>query len=158
MWGNKIITKKDSYKLTHWKQSPAGTPAVYSYCETRDGAEYPYTVFFGLQYIMQKYMEGRVVTQDKIDRANRLAQVHFGRDLFHKDGWQHILDAHGGRLPLRIRAVPAGTPVPISNVMMTVESTDPECFWLTNALESLLTHVWYSSNVATLSRTVKEDI
>jgi nicotinamide phosphoribosyltransferase len=39
---------------------------------------------------------------------------------------------------------------------MTVENTDPEAFWLTNAVESLLTHVWYSSNVATLSRLTKE--
>jgi nicotinamide phosphoribosyltransferase len=153
-----IITKTDSYKLTHWKQYPTNTEGVYSYFESRAGAKYPYTVFFGLQYIIQEYLEGQVVTQEKIDQADQLAQAHFGRPLFNREGWQHILDEHNGLLPLRIRAVPEGTPVPVSNVLMTVEATDPKCYWLTNAVESILTHVWYSSNVATISRTVKEDI
>jgi nicotinamide phosphoribosyltransferase len=153
-----IITKTDSYKLTHWKQYPTNTTGVYSYFESRDGAKYPYTVFFGLQYLLQEYLEGQVVTPEKLAHAKKLALAHFGRPLFHEEGWQHIIDKHGGRLPLRISAVPEGTPVPISNVMMTVENTDPDCFWLTNALESLLTHVWSSSNVATISRTIKEGL
>lgn len=158
MWGNNIITKTDGYKLTHWKQYPTNTTGVYSYFESRLGAKYPYTVFFGLQYIIQKYLEGRVVTQEKLEKAETLSLAYFGRPLFNRQGWQYIIDQHGGVLPLRIRAVPEGTPVPIDNVLMTVENTDPNCYWLTNALESLLTHVWYSSNVATISRVVKEDL
>jgi nicotinamide phosphoribosyltransferase len=42
--------------------------------------------------------------------------------------------------------------------MMTVENTCPKCFWLTNAVESLLTHVWYPSTVATLSHTTVKTI
>lgn len=38
---------------------------------------------------------------------------------------------------------------------MTIENTDDKCYWLTNYLETLLTHVWSSSTVATLSREVK---
>jgi nicotinamide phosphoribosyltransferase len=38
---------------------------------------------------------------------------------------------------------------------MTVENTDPACYWLTNALESLLMHVWYPTTVASRSRAVK---
>ncbi len=59
-------------------------------------------------------------------------------------------------MPIRIKAIPEGTPVGVSNVLMTVENTAPECFWLTNALESLLTHAWYPSTVATLSRETKK--
>jgi nicotinamide phosphoribosyltransferase len=33
--------------------------------------------------------------------------------------------------------------VPVQNVLMTIENTDPECFWLTNFLETLLVQVWY---------------
>jgi nicotinamide phosphoribosyltransferase len=153
-----IITKTDSYKLSHWKQYPTNTEGVYSYFESRVGAKYPYTVFFGLQYILQEFMEGQVVTPANLDYAKTLSQAHFGRPMFNEAGWQHIIDKHDGKLPLRIKAVPEGTPVPVGNVTMTVENTDPECFWLTNALESLLTHVWYSSNVATISRIVKQDI
>jgi nicotinamide phosphoribosyltransferase len=38
---------------------------------------------------------------------------------------------------------------------MTVENSDPRCFWLTNHLETLLVQVWYGSTVATLSREMK---
>jgi nicotinamide phosphoribosyltransferase len=90
--------------------------------------------------------------------ASKLARAHFGRPLLNYKGWDHIIDKHNGYLPLRIKAVPEGTPVPTGNVLMTVENTDPKCFWLTNAMESLLTHVWYPSTVASLSRTTKEII
>jgi nicotinamide phosphoribosyltransferase len=72
--------------------------------------------------------------------------------------WEHILKKHDGRLPVRIKAVPEGAVVPVSNVMMTVENTDPACFALTNHLETLLSQMWYPCTVATLSRKVKEMI
>lgn len=154
-----VILATDSYKLCHWAQYPAGTEAVYSYFESRRGAEHPYTVFFGLQAILKEYLEGVVVTSDDIDEAEQLAALHFGNSqFFNRKGWEHILSDHEGKLPLRIRAVAEGTPVPTGHVLMTVENTCPKCYWLTNAVESLLTHVWYPSTVATLSRSVKETI
>ncbi len=33
----------------------------------------------------------------------------------HSPGWMYILEKHGGRLPLRIKAVPEGTVVPYKN-------------------------------------------
>lgn len=152
-----IILKTDSYKLNHWNQYPHDTEGVYSYLESRAGATFPYTVFFGLQYVLKRYLEGEVVTGDDVAEAADLARSHFGRDdYFNQAGWARIVDEHGGRLPVRIKAVAEGTPVPTGNVLMTVENTDPECYWLTNAIESLLTHVWYPSTVATLSRSTKE--
>lgn len=150
-----LILATDSYKLGHWSQYPEDTEAVYSYFESRPGAVYPYTVFFGLQSILIRHLTQKVTNED-LAAASELAQAHFGKPLFNYDGWKHIIDAHDGALPLRIKAVPEGTCVPTGNVLMTVENTDPKCFWLTNAVESLLTHVWYPSTVATLSRTTKE--
>jgi nicotinamide phosphoribosyltransferase len=154
-----LMLSTDSYKLNHWQQYPKNTQAVYSYFESREGSEFPYTVFYGLQYILKRYLEGVVVTQEDLEEAAELAEAHFGNaSYFNRAGWQHIIDEHGGKLPLRILAVPEGTVVPTGNVLMTVESTDEKCFWLTNLVESKLTHVWYSSNVATLSRVTKEDL
>jgi nicotinamide phosphoribosyltransferase len=154
---NNIIDATDSYKWTHWRQYPKGTEGVYSYFESRVGANYPYTLFFGLQYIMKRFLEGPVVTGEKLAEANAMAQAHFGGPLFNYEGWDYILNEHGGCLPLRIKAVAEGSRIPINNVMMTVENTDPKCFWLTNALETQLTQVWYPSTVATLSNfTIKE--
>lgn len=151
-----LILATDSYKLGHWKQYPAGTRGVYSYLEARVGAKFPETVFFGLQSILRD-LEGAVVSGRDIHEARELALAHFGTDdLFNRAGWERITTKHGGKLPLRIKAVPEGTPVPTGNVLMTVENTDPECYWLTNALESLLLHVWYPTTVASLSYNTKK--
>lgn len=152
-----IVTATDSYKLGHWSQYPEDTEAVYSYFESRKGAEFNDTVFFGLQAILKQYLEGAVVLEEHVNEAYDLAHAHFGNAaLFNYDGWMHIVNDHEGYLPLRIKAVPEGMPVPVGNVLMTVENTCPKCFWLTNAVESLLTHVWAPSTVATLSREVKK--
>jgi nicotinamide phosphoribosyltransferase len=153
---NNLITDTDSYKLGHWAQLPANTEKVYSYLESRPGAAHPYTVFFGLQYLLKKYFEP-TITQEMLDEALLVLKNHFtDPDLFNREGWQYIIDQLGGKLPLRIKAVPEGTVIPTGNVLMTVENTDPHCYWLTNYVEGLLLHVWYPTTVATRSRATKE--
>lgn len=149
------ILATDSYKLGHHSQYPANTEVVYSYFESRPGATYDETVFFGLQSIL-KDMEGYLVRYEHLSEAFELSNAHFGQRIFNYRGWERLIDKHDGRLPLRIKAVPEGTPVPVNNVLMTVENTDEEFPWLTNAFESLLTHVWYPSTVASRSRSVKK--
>jgi nicotinamide phosphoribosyltransferase len=150
----------DSYKLSHYKQYPDGTENIYSYFESRSGAKFPYTVFFGLQYMIKRYLQGEVVTRRGIDQAAGVAKVHMGgvEGAFNQEGWEYILEKHYGRLPVRIRAVPEGTPVETGNVLMTIEATDPKCYWLPNYLETLLVQAWYPSTVATLSHQVKQII
>ena len=153
-----MLLLTDSYKMTHWRQYPPGTEVVHSYFESRGGL-FRETVFFGLQYLLNRYLAGRVVTREAIDEAEELAALHFGRDgLFNRAGWEHVLGEHGGRLPVSIRAVPEGSVVPGRNVLMTVENTCPECHWLTNYLETLLVQAWYPISVATLSREMKRMI
>ena len=152
-----IILLSDSYKVSHWKQYPPKTTNVYSYFESRGSDDFTETTFFGLQYIIRKYLAGKQVTLDKINEAEDLYKAHFGSaELFNRAGWEHIWMKHDGRLPVRIKAVPEGTKVPVGNVMMTIENTDPECFWLTNFLETLLSQVWYPSTVATVSASARK--
>lgn len=151
---NNIILKTDSYKPTQWKQYPKGTRKVYSYFESRQEGT-PIT-FFGLQQIIKKYFLGQVVTKENVEVARRVFQKHFGRDdAFNYDGWMAIVTKHGGKLPLRICAIPEGLTVGGSNVMFTVENTDDEFYWLTNYVETILSHVWYSSTIATNSRLLR---
>jgi len=154
---NNIILETDSYKLTHHHMYPDDCEVVYSYLEARRGATYPYTVFFGLQYIIKK-LEGVVVTREAIEEAAVLSEAHFGDPtLFNREGWEHILNEHGGKLPVRIKAVAEGTVVPVNNVLMTVENTGGlKTKWLTNVLESILLHVWYPTTVATISHDLKQ--
>lgn len=149
------LLNTDSYKIAHWEQYPPGTNRVYSYLESR-GGRFPETVFFGLQYILRKYLAGPVITQSDLGEAHQLLQMHFGKDLLNTKGWQHIITDHRGYLPIKIKAVPEGTVVPTHNVLMTVENTCPQCYWLTNYVESLLVQVWYPTTVATQSRAVRQ--
>lgn len=148
----------DSYKLTHWKQYPKGTEKVFSYFESR-GGEFPETIFFGLQYFIEKYLTGEFVTRERIDEAEAITGLHLGdKGLFNREGWEYILKEYDGRLPVKIRAVPEGMLIPTSNVLMTIENTDPKVPWLTNYLETLLVQVWYPTTVATLSYRMREMI
>ena len=153
---NNICLLTDSYKITHHYFYPKGTKMIYSYLESRVGAEFNKTIFYGLQYIIKKYLEGKSVTQEKIDEADNLMRTHLGEGIFNREGWQYILDEFDGMLPIEIRAVPEGTPVDVGNVLMTVENTDDKCYWLVNYLESLLLQVWYPSTIATLSAEVRK--
>lgn len=153
---NNICLLTDSYKVTHHYFYPKGTEKIYSYLESRVGAEFNKTIFYGLQYILKKYLEGQIVTQEKIDEADNLIANHIGPDIFNRDGWQYILDEHDGHLPIEIKAVAEGTPVDVGNALMTVENTDDKSYWLPNYLEPLLLQAWYPSTVATLSAEVRK--
>ncbi|KAG8466739.1 hypothetical protein KFE25_008118 [Diacronema lutheri] len=153
-----IMLLSDSYKTSHWRQYPPGTTTVYSYFESR-GGKFAEVTFFGLQYILKRYLTGVVVTAAKIDAAEKIINAHMGQGEmkhFNRAGWEHIVKKHGGRLPIVIKALPEGMTVPVKNVLMTVENTDPECFWLSNYLETLLVQVWYPMTVCTQSREQKK--
>jgi len=159
-WEENILLLSDSYKVSHWKQYPAGTEYVYSYFESRGCVNkgWDSVCFFGLQYFIKRYLLGQVVTKEKIDEAEDIYKDHFGSDLFYREGWEYILNQHGGKLPIAIKAVPEGMVIPNKTVLFTMENTDPKCFWLTNFLETLLVQVWYPMTVCTNSRYQKISI
>ncbi len=149
-----LVLNTDSYKTSHWLQYPPGTTTVFSYIEARGGT-LPYTVFFGLQALLKEYFT-KPVTADDLVLAAEVCAAHGVP--FNREGWQHIVDAHGGRLPVRIRAVPEGTVVPVSHALVTIENTDPACYWLTSFLETALLRVWYPTTVATHSHATRRII
>ncbi len=146
-----ILLATDLYKVTHWKQYPKGTQIVSSYLESR-GGKFPSTVFFGLQYFIKRYLEGQVVTREKIDEAEAKLNACFGgAKYFNREGWEYILEKYDGKLPVSIRAVPEGSDIPTGNVLVVIENTDHKCWWLTNYLETMLGEVGYPISVATQS-------
>jgi nicotinamide phosphoribosyltransferase len=152
---NNIILNSDSYKYSMFNQYPKGTEIVYSYIESR-GGKWDYTLFFGLQAFIKEYLL-EPITQDDIDVAESIITAH--GEPFYKEGWEYILKEHNGLLPVVIKAVPEGTIVPVKNVLVIIENTDPKCFWLTTFLETaLLRAVWYPTTVATNSYESKKII
>ncbi|XP_069999021.1 nicotinamide phosphoribosyltransferase-like isoform X2 [Penaeus vannamei] len=191
-----VILLADCYKTSHHKAYPPGTSSLYAYFESR-GGRFPYTVFFGLQYILKRWLCGPAITKEMVLEAKEVLGTVFKRDdVFNEDGWNYIVEVgngrrafksgmcvvrrvngkehenaqnicfripcfrqrHGGRIPVRIRAVPEGSVVPVRNVLFTVESTDPAVPWVTNFFETLLVQVWYPMTVATVSRIHKQVI
>lgn len=154
-----VIKITDSYKVSHYRQYPPHTTLISSYFEARIGGEYEEVVFFGLQYFLKRYLAGQVITKEKIDDAEKFWSAHLrDKSIFNRKGWEHILNEHNGKLPIKIRAVAEGTVVPESNALMVIENTCPDCYWLTNYLESMLVQLWYSCTGCTISREMKKII
>jgi nicotinamide phosphoribosyltransferase len=147
-----LILNTDSYKASHWLQYPPGMDGMFSYIESRGGL-YDRTVFFGLQSILKEYLTHRV-TDAEIDEARAIFSAH--GEPFNEPGWRHITRELGGRLPVSIRAVPEGSVVPTHNVLATIESTDPQSFWIASYIETLLLRLWYPTTVATVSWHIKQ--
>jgi len=153
--GFNLLLRTDSYKASHWLQYPPGAKKVHSYIEARGGM-FAGGVFFGLQAYLQEYLT-RPITRDDVDEATAIFAAH--GEPFNREGWLQIIERHGGRLPVEIRAVAEGTVVPTRNALLTIENTDPDFYWLVSYLETeLLRAVWYPTTVATLSAAAKGTI
>ncbi len=148
------ILNTDSYKLSHWKQYPPGTDGMYSYVAARGGTA-SHVMFFGLQALLKEYFSQPLTAAD-IDEAEALVALH-GLP-FNRTGFERVLELHGGYWPVRIRAVAEGELVPTGIPMITIESTDPELFWVVSFLETALLRSWYPISVATRSFRAREII
>ncbi|OAJ62276.1 nicotinate phosphoribosyltransferase [Paraburkholderia ginsengiterrae] len=148
------ILNTDSYKASHYLQYPPDASAMFSYIESR-GGRYDRTLFFGLQMLIKEYL-CRPITPAMIDQAKAFFTAH--GEPFNEAGWRHVVEHHGGYLPVRIRAVPEGSVVPTHNVLVTVECDDPRVFWLASYLETMLMRVWYPITVATQSWHLRKTI
>jgi nicotinamide phosphoribosyltransferase len=154
-----ILLDTDVYKHTHWKMIPEDVKYTYAYQESRgvsDKGIPPETLVFGYQYYLKRYLEGQVITEEKIEEAQALMKEIFGTDqYFNEHGWKYILENYDGRLPILITAIPEGTVVPSHNVLMSIQNNDPQVPWLTTFVETLLMRSWYPMSVATTSFGIK---
>lgn len=164
-----ISVLTDSYKATHFMQYPK-SKLFSAYGEFRtplhlegskDAPEEPIDddrfVFYGIRYIVQKYLEHKWTHED-VDKAALFYKTHnagytpfpYPADLFHK-----FVDENDGYFPIRLEALEEGTcahvHVPVFQITASEEYT-----YLCTFMETLLTQVWYPSCVATLSRMVRE--
>ncbi len=151
------LTLIDFYKADHRSQYPKGTETVFSNWTARKSRipEIDAVVFFGLQYAVEEYLVRRW-NRDFFDRPKADVVGRYERRLANAGltvGVEHIEALHDlGYLPLEIRALPEGTPVPIGVPSFVIFNTLPEFFWLTNYLDtSLSSLVWGPSTSATIA-------
>lgn len=156
-FGKNSALKTDGYKPSHSVQYPKGTTFIKSYFESRGGL-FKETTFFGLQGIVETHMT-TPLTRLMVDRAEAIFKIYYGSDkIFDRAKFDYIVDKLDGKWPLKIKAVKEGSTVPTSNILFTIENTDPNCFWVTNYWETILMQVWYPTTVATYSRECKKII
>lgn len=140
----------DVYKLGHQLQFCPGTDYVYSYLQARSDKTFDSTVFFGLQYYLKNYLMTPLTEAMGEEFIEYHTKILGGCPQQTKDRIRALCKL--GYWPLKIKAVPEGSTVPVRNVLMTIESTNPEFYWCVGFVESLLLKVWYPTTVATCSR------
>lgn len=147
-----LILDADSYKLSHFAAYPKNIVGMFSYLEPRIGGE---TIIpFGMQMWIQKTLTKPISTND-IDEAEDFAKKH--GEPFNRSDWEYLVNRYGGFMPVTIRSVPEGTPVPSRNVIASVECIEQRLFWLSSYIEtSLQRGVWYPTTIASRDYRVKK--
>lgn len=159
MLGNPIIDMADMYKTSHKSMYPDNMDYLQSYGEARVGSKLTNIVPFGIQAIVNELCGVRI-TQTHIEEAAIFFKSTFQTDdVFARvaPGWQTIVD-EGGHLPIKISALPEGTVVPPGTPLFTVESTNSEVPWLANWVETKLSHIWYTTTVASVAFQMRQDL
>lgn len=153
---NNILLMADYYKHTHHLLWPPNTEYVHSYIESRGTPSHD-VLFFGLQGFLKQYLYP-CVGADAFAAATILHAGFGGQNYFNDEGWNYIGKELKGNLPIHIRALPEGSIVPRGTPLMTIENTDPKCFWLPQYLETMLDRLWYPITVASRSMEAKRII
>lgn len=150
-----LILRMDSYKFSHPFAYRRGIRSMASYGSARVSRS-EILVPFGMQMFVKKYLTERITMAD-IDEAERFAELHFGRKLFHRAAWEKVVNTYGGALPLIIRSVKEGELVNGGLPIYTVAVLDDEdVAWMSAAFETLIQRaVWYPTTIATMDRQIK---
>lgn len=141
-----IYLATDFYKLSHREQYPEGTTVVYSTLTPRSNKYAPWSneiVVFGLQYFIKEYLIERfnkeffqVPLEEIVTTYENFVKHTLGKEEVYTE---HLVQLHNlGYLPIKIEALPEGTLAPMRCPIMTIQNTEPEFFWLTNFLETIL--------------------
>jgi nicotinamide phosphoribosyltransferase len=150
----------DFYKVGHIDQYPEGISRVWVNWTPRHSRvpSVKKVVFFGLQYLMEKYFietfdkeffsipEKYVISEYKDVIGQTLGITNPRTD--------HIRDLHRvGYLPIEIYAIPEGYSTPLGVPPMVMTNTISKFFWLPNYLETLTSNIlWKPSTSATTAK------
>jgi nicotinamide phosphoribosyltransferase len=176
----------DGYKTAHHKMYPRGTSLVYSNFTPRNLKHAPtgvtQVVSFGQQMVMKQIKEmfdkdffaqpeiENLITSLKISKedANNMVKyrvcneikkeysMYLGTD-YDVSHIESLWDL--GYLPIKVKALPEGTLVPIGVPVLTIYNTKSEFYWLTNFLETLISNLlWKPITSATIAHQYKKNL
>lgn len=75
------------FQITHYRQYPPDVSKIYSYfeCRCKKGSQFNEVVFFGLQYLMKKYLAGTFTFSPFIKNMKLRKPVGKSRDFAVKE-------------------------------------------------------------------------
>lgn len=163
-----IINATDGYKLGHHRMYPEGIEKVYSNWTPRSNKYFPEategSVVFGIQYLIKEYFIKQfnenffnLPKEEAVQSFYRRINNFVGIDSVGIEHIEKLWDL--GYLPIHIKALPEGSICPIRVPMMTITNTEPDFFWLTNYLETIIScTLWMPCTSATRARLYKKEL
>ncbi len=143
----------DYYKTEHHRMMPKGTTKIYSNLTPRKSRmeSVDHVVFFGLQHFVLKYLI-KSFNKKFFNKPLKKILKEYKRHV-KLPNYSHIAYLHGlGFLPIEIKALEEGTLCPIRVPCLTITNTDPNCAWLVNYLETLMScMLWQPITSATIA-------
>jgi len=166
----------DSYEPSHFNQYPETAVEMSSYLAFRRtmpklslsekvklaeqvlDEDDPRMVFFGIRYVVETYISKKI-THKLIDRALHIYSRHNAGKTkypFPEAAFRRVVDEFDGIVPLKIEALPDGTVVraglPLVQITCDVAGLVPLVSWY----EAIIVQLWYGSEVATISRRMRQ--
>lgn len=154
----------DFYKADHRRQYPVGTETVYSNMTPRSNHYAPViaghdgkVVVYGLQGFIKEVLVELwneqffgIARNIAVDRYKRRLDSSLGANAVPVEHIGALWDL--GYLPLRIKAMPEGSRIPVKVPMFTMVNTHPDFFWLTNYFETCMSaETWKPYTTATIA-------
>ena len=149
----------DGYKTGHHQQYPKGTTKVYSNFTPRSNKYAPKgcdkVVSFGQQMAIQMLhdlFQTHFFSQPKdvvCSEMQKELSMYLGTeyDVSHFEALHDL-----GYLPIKVKVIKEGKRVPIRVPVLTIVNTQPEFYWVTNYLETILSNLlWKPMTSATIA-------
>jgi nicotinamide phosphoribosyltransferase len=165
-----VLTRTDSYKLSHKGFMHPKTEYIYSNFTPRTHKHFPVpapffdgkAVFFSLQFFIKDYLINEwnreffnKPKQEVIEKFKRRTDSYLGKGAVCMDHFEKLHDL--GFLPISIKALPEGSSVPMKIPFLTIINTHPDFAWLTNYLETVLScEIWKPCYTATLVKAYRK--
>lgn len=175
----------DGYKVSHHLMYPKGTRLVYSNFTPRSNKYAPKgcdkVVSFGQQMVMKQIYEmfnkhffkreeiflkcedvestkqyEQKIKEQICQEIKKEYSLYLGTD-YDVSHIESLWDL--GYLPIKVKAIPEGTLVPMGVPVLTIHNTKPEFYWLTNFLETLISNLlWKPMTSATIAHKYKNNL
>lgn len=154
----------DGYKTGHHQQYPSNTTLVYSNFTPRSNKYAPknceQVVSFGQQMIMKQIHESfqndffSKPKEEVCGEMKRELSLYLNTD-YDVSHFERLHDL--GYLPINVKVIKEGTLVPFKIPVLTIYNTDPDFFWLTNYLETIISNLlWKPMTSATIAYTYRK--